>query len=188
VGHAQAALAAATLLFGLPAVAPPAAAQEHAHSPYAGLETRPVKALSEERRAGLEKGEGLGYAMAAELNGHAGPKHVLEMADELGLSAEQRNAIEASYEKMHRAAVELGGEIIAREEMLDRRFAHRHLDDAVLLSLTGELGRLEGELRFTHLRAHLETDAVLTAAQRAKYVELRGYGEAVGEGHARHGH
>jgi len=186
--RARAVLSAAVLLLALPAVAPPASAQEHAHSPYAGLETRPVKALSPERRAGLEKGEGLGYAMAAELNGHAGPKHVLEMASELGLSAEQKSAIETSYEKMHRAAVGLGSEILAREEMLDRRFAHRHLDDATLASLTGELGRLEGELRFTHLRAHLETDAILTAEQRARYVELRGYGEGSGEGHEHQGH
>jgi hypothetical protein len=42
-----------------------------APSPYAGLESRPVKALPAERRAGLLAGAGLGYAMAAELNGLA---------------------------------------------------------------------------------------------------------------------
>lgn len=164
----------------------PALAGEAA-SPYGGLEKRRVKALSPEREKGLAEGAGLGYAMAAELNGHAGPRHVLDLADDLALAPEQRTGVEASFEKMRSEAVRIGGEILAVEGELDRRFAHRHLDEAKLAELTARLGDLEGRLRFVHLRAHLETDAILSAEQRAKYLELRGYAagaEPMPAGHA----
>jgi len=168
------------LLLALPLAAQP--------SPYTGEQERRVKALSPEREQGLKTGAGLGYAMAAELNGHAGPKHVLELAAELGLSAEQRTAVEASFERMKGAAIETGSALVAAEEELDRRFAHRHLDEAKLAELTDRIAELEGRLRFVHLRAHLETDALLTEAQRARYAELRGYGGAgAGNAHAGHG-
>jgi Spy/CpxP family protein refolding chaperone len=157
-------------------------------SPYTGLQARPVKALSAERRAGLLTGAGLGYAMAAELNGHPGPKHVLELASVLELTPEQAAEVTAGFERMRAEAVRLGAAIVAAEEQLDRRFAHRHLDAAALAELTAEIARLEGELRFVHLRAHLETDAVLTAEQRARYAELRGYGEAAAGGASEHVH
>lgn len=163
----------------------PLAAQS---SPYVGEQGRRIKALAPEREQGLRAGAGLGYAMAAELNGHAGPKHVLELAGELELSAEQRTAAEASFERMRAEAVAIGTEIVVAEEDLDRRFAHRHLDQAKLAELTGRIGELEGRLRFVHLRAHLETDAILTEAQRARYVELRGYrGAGGGPSHGAHG-
>jgi hypothetical protein len=166
-----------------------AAASAPAPSPYARLESRAVKALSPERREGLLAGSGAGYALAAELNGHPGPKHVLELADALALTPEQRAAATASFDRMHAEAVRLGAELVAVEEHLDRRFAHRHLDEALLAKLTADAAKLEGEIRFAHLRAHLETDALLTAAQRAKYVELRGYGKPSGAEHdpSRHG-
>ncbi|GMU64188.1 MAG: hypothetical protein AMXMBFR36_04620 [Acidobacteriota bacterium] len=157
-------------------------------SPYVGDQEQRIKALATEREQGLRAGAGLGLALAAELNGHAGPKHVLELAAELGLTAGQRPAIEASFERMRTEAVALGEQIVAAEEELDRRFAHRHLDEAKLAELTARIGELEGRLRFVHLRAHLETDAILTAAQRARYVELRGYGGSGGAHvHGEHG-
>ncbi len=155
-------------------------------SPYAGQEARGIKALAPEREAGLLAGAGLGYAKAAELNGHAGPKHVLELASKLELSAEQRTAVEASFERMKAAAIEVGTDLVAAEAELDRRFAHRHLDEAKLTALTARIGELEGRLRFVHLNAHLETDAILAPGQRQRYAELRGYGG--GEGSGREGH
>lgn len=60
---------------------------------------------------------------------------------------------------------------------------------AMAAELTRRLGQLEGRLRFVHLRAHLETDSLLTEAQRRRYVELRGYDAPAGGhgGHAGHG-
>jgi hypothetical protein len=159
-----------------------------AASPYAGLEARRVKALSPEREKGLEAGAGLGYAMAAELNGHAGPRHVLDLGAELGLSAGQRAAVAESFERMRSEALRLGGEILAVEGELDRRFAHRHLDEAMLAELTRRSGELEGRLRFVHLRAHLETDALLTPEQKTRYLELRGYGAGHGAAPDAHRH
>src|SRR5258708_7085156 len=62
----------------------------HSQQPYAGLEGRSIKALSEQQIADLQAGRGMGLALAAELNGYPGPMHVLEFADSLGLSDQQR--------------------------------------------------------------------------------------------------
>jgi hypothetical protein len=43
------------------------------HAPYAGMQTRPVKALTEQQLADLKAGRGMGLALAAELNGYPGP-------------------------------------------------------------------------------------------------------------------
>jgi hypothetical protein len=61
-----------------------------AHSPYAGMQTRTIKALSEQQIADLKAGRGMGLVLPAELNGYPGPAHVLELSDQLGLSAEQK--------------------------------------------------------------------------------------------------
>ena len=45
---------------------------------------------AEERAEGLLEGRGMGLAAAAENNGYPGPWHVLDAADQLKLSAEQR--------------------------------------------------------------------------------------------------
>lgn len=154
-------------------------AQEHEHadhaSPYQGMESRAIKALDAQRVEGLLQGEGLGLALAAELNGWPGPRHVLDMAEELGLGDDQRLAVEQVRENMAAQARQLGARIVELEETLDRRFAHGHITPEVLAELTGEIARLEGELRRTHLEAHLETTALLDASQREAYNRLRGY-------------
>ena len=55
-----------------------------AQSPYSGMQSRPIKALSEQQIADLRAGRGMGLALPAELNGYPGPVHVLELADKLG--------------------------------------------------------------------------------------------------------
>lgn len=165
------------------AVAPPGvAAQEHQHqheaSPYAGQEAREIKALAPERVAGLLSGDGVGYAKAAELNGIPGPRHVLDLSDELALTAEQRSAVEASFRRMHEAAVPLGERLVELERELDRAFAERALDEASLRDRTLAIGQVEGELRAVHLRAHVEMLDVLTMHQVHQYVALRGYAGA----------
>ena len=58
------------------------------HQPYAGLQSRPVKALSEQQIADLRAGRGMTMALPAELNGYPGPLHVIELADALGAVTE----------------------------------------------------------------------------------------------------
>lgn len=47
--------------------------------PYAGQETREIKALSPDEVAAHLEGRGMGFAKAAELNHYPGPKHVLDL-------------------------------------------------------------------------------------------------------------
>ena len=46
------------------------------HKPYAGMESRAIKALSPQQIADLREGRGMGLALPAELNGYPGPMHV----------------------------------------------------------------------------------------------------------------
>jgi Spy/CpxP family protein refolding chaperone len=143
--------------------------------PYAAEERRAVKSLSETEIADLLAGRGMGLAKAAELNDYPGPMHVLEHAEALKLSPEQRAAVEAVRARMAAAARALGREIVARERALDAAFAERRIDQAALAVKTAEIGALMGRLRAVHLAAHLETRAVLEPRQIAEYNALRGY-------------
>lgn len=94
-----------------------AAAQQrqHMHSPYAGLESRQIKALSDSQIQQLRDGEGMSLALAAELNHYPGPRHVLDMARELGLSTKQQQQVQAMVQAHRPKAQELGAAIIAKE-------------------------------------------------------------------------
>src|SRR5260370_6392022 len=76
--------------------------------PYAGMQTRPIKALSDQQVADLKAGRGMGLALAAELNGYPGPSHVLELADQLGLSDAQRNTVRSLFEAMRAETIPIG--------------------------------------------------------------------------------
>jgi hypothetical protein len=159
----------------LVALASGAVAQHHGHSPYAGAEKREIKALSEQQVADLRAGKGMGYALAAELNGLPGPIHVLELADRLGLSQSQRAKMQELFDQMKAEAMAKGEDLINKEAVLDRRFAHKHITPQELSKLTLEIGALQGELRAIHLSYHLATYEQLSAEQNRVYSDLRGY-------------
>lgn len=161
-----------------------ALAAEPAPSPYAGEQQRRIKALSAADVQDLLAGRGMGLAKSAELNRYPGPAHVLELADRLGLSAEQKARTQAVFEAMQARARALGKALVEREAELDRLFASREISRARLESSLAEIARLQGELRGVHLEAHLAQAELLTAEQVATYAELRGYG---GADHAGHG-
>ncbi|MFW6200948.1 MAG: Spy/CpxP family protein refolding chaperone [Gemmatimonadota bacterium] len=144
-------------------------------SMHAGKETREIKARSAEDVAALLAGEGAGYALAAELNRYPGPRHVLDLRDALSLTASQVEAVEAIFETMQQRARELGRELVEAERELDRAFAEGAITASRLQSMTDSIGRLEAELRYVHLAAHLETRALLTAEQVRQYDRERGY-------------
>ncbi|MDX1429127.1 MAG: hypothetical protein R3282_02515 [Rhodothermales bacterium] len=148
------------------------------HSPYVDHADREIKSLSDEEVTQLLGGEGMGLALPAELNGYPGPKHVIELADELELSTEQRQATQDIFDRLKSSAVELGKKIVHLEKELDAAFANHSISPESLESMTSEIGSLKGLLRATHLRAHLEQTDVLNPAQRHRYVELRGYGKS----------
>jgi hypothetical protein len=105
----------------------PGLAQHHQHdpAPYAGMQTRAVKALSDQQIADLRAGRGMGLALAAELNGYPGPMHVLEFADRLGLSGDQRRAVQQLFDAMKAEAIAAGQKLIEGEAALDRAFKDR---------------------------------------------------------------
>jgi Spy/CpxP family protein refolding chaperone len=150
-------------------------AQTH-QQPYAGLQARPVKALSDQQIADLKAGRGMGLALAAELNGYPGPMHVLELATPLGLSDDQRAKVTALFDAMKQEAVALGERLIAAETGLDRQFADKTVTPSGLGEATRDIASLQGELRLAHLKYHLATLELLTAEQAARYSSLRGYG------------
>ena len=151
---------------------------QHQHSPYAGHEASEIPSLTPEELAQLRNGEGMGFAKAAELNHFPGPRHVLDMASELELTAEQRSLTETIFDEMQQQARQLGEEIIEAERHLNMRFGNEHIDEAALLESTTEIAELYGRLRFTHLSAHLGVTALLLPEQVATYDRLRGYGAA----------
>ncbi len=158
-------------------------------SPYRGMQPREIKALSAEAVSGYLAGHGMGFAMAAELNSYPGPKHVLELAEQLELDEAQVERTEAAFERMHEDAVRLGAELVDRERELDELFAGRSANAKATRSLVRRIAKLQGELRLAHLEAHLEMEAVLRSEQIRKYDSLRGYGSgAEPEHHRGHQH
>jgi hypothetical protein len=144
-------------------------------SPYVGFEAREIKALSEDQVAGYLEGRGMGFALTAELNRFPGPKHVIELADALELEESQLTAVQRSFDRMHLEAVRLGQELVTRERELDLLFAEGRVDETGLEQIVAEIGRVTGQLRFVHLRAHLEMREVLSVEQIDAYAALRGY-------------
>lgn len=147
-----------------------------AQTPYAGMQTRPIKALTEQQVADLGAGRGMGLALAAELNGYPGPSHVLELAEKLDLTADQRASVQRLFDSMKVEAVPLGSKLIAQEAELDRQFADRIVTPESLQASTAAVAATQGALREAHLKYHLSTAAILTPGQMRRYAELRGYG------------
>jgi Spy/CpxP family protein refolding chaperone len=143
--------------------------------PYAGMETRAIKALSEQQIADLNAGRGIGLALAAELNGYPGPIHAIELADQLRLRPAQLSKLKELFEAMKAETIPLGVSLISQERELNDDFAGRTVTPASLQAVTSKIGATQAALRATHLKYHLSTVAILTPEQVTKYNELRGY-------------
>ena len=141
-----------------------------------------VKTLAPEEQAALAEGGGAGMAKPAELNGYPGPKHVLELAEQLSLTAEQRRRAESLFQAMQAEAKTIGAQVLAQEAALDRAFASRQAEPAQVEALVREIARLRGELRLVHLRTHFEMAGLLEPAQTETYMRLRGHGHTAPQG------
>lgn len=146
-----------------------------AQTPYAGMHMRGIKALSDSQIGDLQAGRGMGLALPAELNGYPGPLHVLEFADKLGLSAEQRGNVRQLFDSMKVEAISVGAKLIEQEAELDRQFSSRTITPQSLKSMTAAIAATQAELRETHLKHHLSTAALLNPHQIQQYAQLRGY-------------
>ena len=158
-------------------------AQQHQHgeqhnnfrSPYVEQLDSPVRGLSSSEVDNLLNGKGAGYARMAELNGYPGLRHVLDLSSQLNLSAQQIEEIEVAFERMQSQAKNLGKTIVSKEQELSEAFASGKITNIELEKQTGELAQLYGELRKTHLQAHLQINPLLSAEQIKKYNQIRGY-------------
>ena len=162
-----------------------------AASAYVGQESRDIKSLSPEDVEAYLSGKGMGLARAAELNGYAGPTHVLELAGPLALTPEQRAKTEALFASMAAKATPLGRALVDEERRLDRLFASKAITPALLSRSLDAIASLQARVREAHLEAHLTQVEILTPSQNAHYAALRGYGSPRSHrGHAgpRHGH
>lgn len=146
-----------------------------AQTSYAGMQSRHIKALSEQQIDDLQAGRGMGLALAAELNGYPGPSHVLELADKLGLNQEQRSKVQEMFSEMKAETTPIGSKLIEKEADLDRQFASRTITAEALALAIAAIATTQGELRQAHLKYHLRTAVLLDQAQLARYAELRGY-------------
>ncbi len=152
-----------------------AAQHQHQQSPYVGLKTREIKALSDEAVQEYRTGDGMSLALSAELNMYPGPRHVLDFAEVMDLDAVQIARVEAIRDATNADAVRIGTQIVDLERALDRAFARRTIDSTRLRSTTNEIGSLQGKLRFVHLTAHLAVTEILSQAQIEQYETHRGY-------------
>jgi Spy/CpxP family protein refolding chaperone len=143
---------------------------------YAGQQARSIASLSTEELQAFLEGRGMGLAKAAELNGYPGPMHVLELAEQLKLTSEQRRDVKHAFERMKARATDLGAKYVSAEKAVDEAFRSGNADAGTITRRVAEANRLLGEVRLSHLIAHLEITPLLTPEQRARYAELRGYG------------
>lgn len=147
----------------------------HGHGPYAGMQGRTIKALSDQQLSDLRAGKGMSLALPAELNGYPGPSHALELADALELTAEQRSRTQALFAQMQQEAKVAGEEVIAAERALDALFKTKAATPGALRTATHHAAVAQGQLRETHLRYHLAMVELLSPEQVATYNRLRGY-------------
>lgn len=164
----------ALLIVALPLAISSALAQHHGG--YAGQHLQPIKAISGEETAQYLAGAGMGYAKAAELNGYPGPMHVLELADKLGLSAEQRDATRLLMDQHKAEARQLGAKKVEMERELDALFRAKNVAPERLAGAVRAAASAEGEYRYSHLETHRRMHALLSEQQILQYGVLRGYG------------
>lgn len=159
--------------------------------PYTGQQMRDIASLSDADVSALLNGEGWGLAKPAELNGYPGPAHILELADQLSLTADQKASVQIVFDRMQNEARTLGGQYVKAEAHLSRMFQQGHAEPRMLADLLENSAETLARLRAVHLEAHLEVTPLLTEEQRTNYAELRGYsaksGSAThGQGHSNH--
>lgn len=134
-------------------------------------------------REALEKSEGAGMAQYADYNGYPGPKHVLEMREQLQLTDEQVKDIEAIFDEMSERSRAKGMAIIAEEQKLAELFTSRNATQEKVEGLSSMIGTLRGELRAIHLTAHLQAAEVLSSDQCLAYGKLRHAAHMPGQQH-----
>ena len=132
-----------------------------------------AEACSAEFDKVVSEGRGFGLAFAADQNGYPGPMHVLDLRDQLKLTADQAAKAQALMHAMFAESKPKSARLLEAEAKLRRLFADRAADDAAVRAAVGEVERARSEVRLVHLLAHLKTRDLLTEDQRRIYHEAR---------------
>jgi len=168
------------LLLALALCIPITTLAQHSHgsqTPYAGMQNRAIKSLSDNDINELRRGGGWGLALAAELNGMPGPAHLLELKDQIPLAADQVAKTQVLLDEMRKASIPTGERLIAAEKALEAAFAAGKVNEPSLRNLLAEAESARTELRFIHLSQHYKTVQFLQPEQIKRYNILRGYAE-----------
>jgi len=123
-------------------------------------------------REALEQGQGFGMALAADRSGYPGPKHILELREQLRLTAEQGAAVTSLMAAMKEKAQPLGRQILGAEKQLEELFRAGR-SEAELREETYRIATLRAQLRWVHLETHLKARKLLTPEQLAIYQQIR---------------
>lgn len=132
------------------------------------------RTISQAEVDALLLGQGMGMAAAAEINGYPGPRHVLDLKEELNLTPDQRFATSRLMGATLGQTRALGQRIIDAERRLDADMATGQLSGDQVKARIENIASLRAQLRFTHIDAHLKQRKILTQDQVARYYELRG--------------
>ncbi len=124
-------------------------------------------------RDALLNGDSEGMAAYAASNGYPSPKDVLDLAEELGLSAKQKYDIREMADEIRTRARVLGKMIVKVEEELHFSFNSGMIGQESVEEDAESIGKMRGTLRGIHLSAYLKTKEILTEKQFAAFTRLR---------------
>ena len=140
-------------------------------------------ALSPQEAQQYLSGAGMGYAKPAELNQFPGPMHVLELADKLKLSDEQRKQTQRLMDEHKAEARTIGAKLVEAERSIEALFRSGNVQQEKLAQAVSDAAAIEGQYRLSHLETHRRMRALLTDEQVKRYDQLRGYGHGGGHKH-----
>jgi len=148
-------------------------------SAYVSLLDSEIRGLDQDTIEGYLTGKGLGQALPAELNGYPGPRHTIDMAEEMELTDEQLAQVQALFDDMQSAVLPLGEKYLESVAELELAFREGTITDEYLQSQLENITGIEAQMRYVHLSTHLATIDILNHDQIMEYNMMRGYGDGM---------
>jgi hypothetical protein len=140
----------------------------------------PIKTISDLKYNAYLKGDDFdNMSSAGDLNHFPSPDSVLKYKKQLDLSPIQVGQLTKLSNELHRKKVEMGGNIIRNEKMLDSLFHSRYIDEGSLIFYTNRSGLYYGEMKGAILMACYKAEKLLTPAQIKKLETLEKTSELV---------
>jgi len=112
-------------------------------------------------------------AFAADRNGYPGPRHILELKAQLGLTADQEAKVTELMHAMLAESRPKGARLLEAERRLERLYADGVADEASVRAAVAEVERARSELRLAHLLIHLRARDLLSREQRDAYHKIQ---------------